>query len=551
MYPKLIPKIISRADKTYYAHVISLVIAASGILGILDTLLHFEEHSAIDSLMFMPETSWMSGHAIIISLAMLYISRALWQQSVNAWRVTVLLTLAQIFRHGILGHSVFQAAVFTIVLGLLIYAQDAFTVKHNIHRFRTRLVNMSRIVAITTLVITIISIGYYYMADHRFDRRAFGPSRVVARVLLIETEPEIHDSRRARLFANILTTTSVFMYAWVFLGLFLPSLIPFVVTDEDQKKAKLLLKKYGTSTEDYFKLWPEDKQYWFADGYDACVAYKQQGQYILALANPITSTKNYSRAIADFKKFAHSYGAKLAWIMVENSYAKFYRQADLTIVPIGSSAVIGIDKFANETVKNKWWRWKRNRAQKQGLRYQAIQPPHDLKTMLKLQNISDQWLNNGHHVERGFALGYYDSEELADQVIHTLKDSTGKIVAFANELPSISSGSRLTIDLMRFLPSANEAMPFLLSEVILSLDRNKCKSFDLGFVPLAAMPDTGLSRHVFAAIKRALKPVFSSKGLEQFKNKFEPEWHTNYIAIDGDIADTIGALNSLNAAMKR
>ena len=67
-------------------------------------------------------------------------------------------------------------------------------------------------------------------------------------------------------------------------------------------------------------------------------------------------------------------------------------------------------------------------------------------------------------------------------------------------------------------------MAFLLSEIIISLAQNpKYTTFDLGFVPLALIGKQASSKALFKLGKKALKPVFSAQGLEQFKNKFDIE----------------------------
>ena len=63
------------------------------------------------------------------------------------------------------------------------------------------------------------------------------------------------------------------------------------------------------------------------------------------------------------------------------------------------------------------------------------------------------------------------------------------------------------------------------------------QTFDLGFVPLAGLGDKSESMSLVKFAKQVLRPVFSARGLEQFKNKFEPKWSKNYIAVDGSYTD--------------
>jgi len=121
-------------------------------------------------------------------------------------------------------------------------------------------------------------------------------------------------------------------------------------------------------------------------------------------------------------------------------------------------------------------------------------------------------------------------------IIHTLKDETGRIVAFANQLPSYNKAKRVTIDLMRSLPEAQGAMALLLSDIIKNVREQGVEEFDLGFVPLS-FKHKQTDSNVQQVFRRAIRPVFSIEGLEQFKNKFDPQWQAKYLAWDGDKLD--------------
>jgi phosphatidylglycerol lysyltransferase len=193
----------------------------------------------------------------------------------------------------------------------------------------------------------------------------------------------------------------------------------------------------------------------------------------------------------------------------------------------------------NVTSSDKWWRWRLNKARKSGYQYGFSLPPHNKKFLSQLRLTSDAWLNHAGHKERGFALGYFDMHYLQNCKIHYLLDDIGKIIAFTNQVPSYNQLDTATIDLLRYYPNT-ESMAYLLYETINNIGTdNKIKKFDLGFVPFAKA-----SGPLQSIAKTFSAQRFSSKGLEQFKNKFDPEWLPNYLAYDGDIGDlAIIALN--------
>ncbi|MGZ6005763.1 MAG: bifunctional lysylphosphatidylglycerol flippase/synthetase MprF, partial [Candidatus Saccharimonadales bacterium] len=305
----------------------------------------------------------------------------------------------------------------------------------------------------------------------------------------------------------------------------------------DLEKVRLALARYSNSTEDYFKLWPTDKNYYWDTIGKGFIAYKVIGSVAFALADPVTVPEKRRLMIQEFVDWCRSNSLRACFIPVTQISLDKYE--GLNKLDIGSSAVIDVHQFVSATSNNKWWRWKRNRATKQGYQYAKSAAPHDPIFLQALKAISDEWLDTGGHQERGFALGYFDEDYLNQCDIHYLKDEAGKIVAFTNQLPTFKNANTQTIDLLRYLPEAKDSMPFLIYSLIQQLDSEGCKSFDLGLVPFAS------SKNPLVSVAKILSAGrFSAKGLEQFKNKFEPDWQPNYICYDGDLGDL--ALITLN-----
>jgi phosphatidylglycerol lysyltransferase len=88
-------------------------------------------------------------------------------------------------------------------------------------------------------------------------------------------------------------------------------------------------------------------------------------------------------------------------------------------------------------------------------------------------------------------------------------------------------------------------MPYLLFKIIESAQERHLKYFDLGFVPFAKA-----SGPIMSVARMIGDDRFSSQGLEQFKNKFDPDWQPNYMAYDGDLADLALIALNLEKAME-
>jgi phosphatidylglycerol lysyltransferase len=306
----------------------------------------------------------------------------------------------------------------------------------------------------------------------------------------------------------------------------------------DYGRARQLLSRYSSSSEDYFKLWPADKYFYWSSFQPGFVAYQIIGSTAFGLADPIGPDK--AALITEFRQWCRARRLKTCFLPVYEDSLKLYRNAGLELMQIGSSAEIRIEDFLATTVKDKWWRWQLNRAKKSGYTYSRSAPPHSDVLLRQFKSVSDGWLGISGHSERGFALGYYSQQYLQQCVVHYLAEASGKVAAFTNELPQFNASKKMTVDLLRYVPEANNSMPFLLCNVIRAAqDQPDIQIFDLGFVPFAKA-----SGPLLAIAKAFSRDRFSSRGLEQFKNKFKPDWRPNYMAYDGDIADlAIIALN--------
>ncbi len=307
-----------------------------------------------------------------------------------------------------------------------------------------------------------------------------------------------------------------------------------------------LLEAHASSSEDYFKLWPGDKSYFTTAGIDGFIAYKQVSSTLFALADPICTLRNRRRLLRAFNDYCRMHGWSVCFLLVGSRSSAIYEATDLNMLKIGSNAMVDIQQFLTETTKDKWWRWQLNRATKSGMQHSVATPPYSTELLAETRSLSDAWLERAGHKEQGFAMGYYDESYLQTCALHLLRNETGELVAFANQLPVFNNLTHATVDLIRFRPDTDGAMPVLIACIIKQLSKDpRYTTFDLGFVPLATV------ENIAATIARRIAAGrFSAAGLEQFKRKFRPQWQPQYLAYNGDLIDLTILLSRLQKVMK-
>jgi phosphatidylglycerol lysyltransferase len=540
---------ISTTTRRTITRSLALAISLNAVLTILNSLLHLRGRVPVKGLLFTTNTAWLSQHIFLVSITLLILARAIRQGSINAWRAVSCLAFFEIINFSSVTPDIEPLLVFYAIFVTLLMSRKAFDKQHSAVRFVTRLRRSVMVIVITAVCVAVFSGLFHWYYTRQWTRSAFTPSRVVVRTLLIEVRTNPHDPLRAQLFGQVLTATGIFLYSWLFMGLFLPSFIADHTHEEhtDRQDFEALLERFSNNSEDHFKLWPTDKSYWFTNDRSAAVAYQQSGSYAVALADPVCAPRHMSSTIKGFHAYGKSHGINVCWLMVNQSSLEYYKKSHLKQLAIGASAVVDTAVFTQTTVKNKWWRWVRNKSTNQGLVYSTHTPPHSDAMLESLKHLSATWLQQNRHKERTFALGYFDESYLQTCVLHVLTNPSGEVVAFANQVPSHANNQQTTVDLMRYSAGYEGVMAYLLSQVITQVHGVGFKYFDLGFVPLAQLGQQKTTKALFKLSKKALKPVFSMQGLEQFKNKFDPSWQQNYLVWDGDMLD----LPLITAAMQK
>lgn len=514
----------------------------NGFLAILISLVHIHLLGRIHGVYFAGDNAWLAQHGVIIGIIMIYLSRHLARGERRARQIFLLITGIEALKYSAISPQPLLLALYLLTFCALFIAAGSFERGPVDLTWDVRLQDATffLIALLSVVVLAFILLGTNNRRaaianrsiDNFFDYTV--RSRVVSRVhirsaLLADTES-----------AFILAAAGTL--AWI---LFRPQ--PIKRQAIAPAEIRRLLEAYSNSSEDYFKLWPADKNYFQTADIEGFVAYKVVGPIAFGLADPIAPNDSSRQKLLDkFISMCRDRGLRLCVLPIEEKNLKLYQRAGLNGIQIGASALIDINKFLQITAKDKWWRWKTNRATKAGYQYSQSLPLHSRDLLSQVRAVSNAWLGHGGRQEYGFAMGHFDQNYLNQTTIDYLQSGEGRTIAFTNQLPQFRPGQTATIDLFRYKPDAQDPMPYLLLKSIEKLkEKGQFKYFDLGFVPFAK------ARGPILTIARTLSSGrFSARGLEQFKNKFDPKWQPIYMAYDGDLADLALVAANLERAME-
>jgi phosphatidylglycerol lysyltransferase len=214
-----------------------------------------------------------------------------------------------------------------------------------------------------------------------------------------------------------------------------------------------------------------------------------------------------------------------------------YADVGLTCIKLGEEARVDLGAFTLEGGRGKKYRTALHRLERDHLTFRIVPPEHVGKILDRLRAVSDDWLAHRAGAEKGFSLGFFESEYVARFPIAIIEHD-GEIVAFTN----LWQGPRcieLSVDLMRYTRRApKDVMDALFVNVMLWGKQQGYQWFGLGMAPLAGFensPAASLWTRLASFLYRHGEGVYNFQGLRAFKNKFDPVWQPRYLAYPGGL----------------
>ena len=307
---------------------------------------------------------------------------------------------------------------------------------------------------------------------------------------------------------------------------------------QERLRAARILRHYGRSSLDFFKLWP-DKSYFFNDAGNCFIAYRVGNSYAMALADPAGPEECVEETVRGFLEFCRANDWGVAFHQTLPDFLSIYSKLGLKHLKIGDEATVDLTNFDLDGRRRKRLRATVNKFEKSGFHIVEHQPPIPDEVMRDARHVSYDWLSLPGRRERQFSLGTFDEAYVRMTPLYTLVDARGRMVAFVNRIKSYGR-SEATVDLMRHLREApNGTMDYLFTKLFLDCKEEGFERFSLGMAPLdgfrAGEAPTAEERAVHYFISH-LDFIFSFSGLRHYKAKFADTWEPRYLVYQNILA---------------
>lgn len=281
-----------------------------------------------------------------------------------------------------------------------------------------------------------------------------------------------------------------------------------------------------------------DKHFLVSPGEDAFLMYGISGRSWICHGGPEGDPEAGRKLIWRFAEMADRVGARPVFFGVPSSRVEALLNLGHAIVKTGEVARIDLPKFTMEGSGRKDLRYARKRAERDGLSF-GILPAAEVPAAIgALRPVSDAWLAARKGAEKGFSLGAFSPEYLAEFDLAVMRQD-GRIVAFANLWRSGQS-NEIAVDLMRHVDGISPVlMEAFICEIILYSQAEGYHWFSLGAAQLSGLPDHPLApvwARIGTLIYRYGDEFYSFDGLRRFKEKFGPVWGATYMTCPGGLS---------------
>jgi phosphatidylglycerol lysyltransferase len=455
----------------------------------------------------------------------------IYKRKTRAYANVMVLAAASVIFNFIRGAGYPEAIVSLALIGLLYASRDQFIVGSNRPNWRSAMAGIGLVAA---LAVCYGTLGFWLL-----DASAFGLNfslgdalRRTCALLLLRGDPQLAPrTHHAAWFLDSLSMMSVLSVAYAVWSLFRPVAYRLGTHPDERRRAENILSTHGRSSLDYFKL-QADKSLFFSSTAESVLAYRVGGAFAVVLGDPVGPDREIGSIVTDFAAFCTRNDWGLALYQTLPDFLDVYRRLGFKSLKLGDDAVVDLKAFSTHGRAAKELRNTVNRLERLGIRVHAEHPPLGRELLAELNAVAEDWQHIPGRRERQFALGQFDVDYVQSTPVITAADSSGRILAFVNVVPSYP-GDDATIDLMRRRRDApNGVMDFVLVRLIEWTREQGFARLSLGMAPMAGFSEAEDATREERAIHRfvqSLTFLFSFKGLRAYKAKFATVWEPRYV----------------------
>ncbi|MBC2181317.1 bifunctional lysylphosphatidylglycerol flippase/synthetase MprF [Listeria booriae] len=259
--------------------------------------------------------------------------------------------------------------------------------------------------------------------------------------------------------------------------------------------------------------------------------FKVAADKMVIMGEPVGDSDYLEEALEELMTYADRYGYRPVFYEVDVDMLAFLHDHGFDFMKIGEEGFVSLPEFTLTGKKRKGERALMNKFEREGYTFEIIHPSFDDRTIQRLRDISDDWLDG--RTEKGFSLGFFDVYYLEQAPVAIAKDADGEIIAFASMMPCYND-EMTSIDLMRYSKDAPSGiMDFLFINLFQHGQAEGYQIFNAGMAPLSNVGSSQfafLGERLAGLVYRYSQGFYGFQGLRNYKSKYVTTWVQKFVA---------------------
>lgn len=486
---------------------------------------------------------------LISGVLLLVTSANLFRGSKRAWYFAVVLTITSAV-FNVLKALDYEEALFSLfTLGLLLYSRKEYILKAkriSINR------GFSWFLGVFTIIFVFDCLTFYFISEPHFGINFTKEQAVYYTLytfLLFKDSGLIPLTPFARDFQNLNYILGIVSWLFLIFSFYRMNIHKEQDDDEMQSNAEDLVKEYGASSLDYFKL-TKEKQFYFSEYTHGFVSFRTANGFAVVLEEPVCMEKDKTDLIKEFDEYCRENNLKTCYYRIGESDLIHFNPLKKQKLFIGQDAILDAENFTLTGKDKKSIRNSMNGLEKLGYTAEIMYAPHQDSIIDQIKQVSDLWLTETDKKEIVFAEGMFDSEIVKNQDLILILDGDRRCVAFLNIIPYCAP-DECSYDMIRKTEDApNGSTDLLIIKLVEYAKTKDLKYINMGMTPMAGMQEPNNTAE--DVLKFAYQRVGSFKyyqTLRNFKEKYANTWENKYLLYNSDF-DLLQIPASLNKVMK-
>ncbi|WEG73756.1 bifunctional lysylphosphatidylglycerol flippase/synthetase MprF [Vagococcus intermedius] len=301
---------------------------------------------------------------------------------------------------------------------------------------------------------------------------------------------------------------------------------------DEQRVRKMLANYPGTDYSQLIFLKDKRNNFYQVNEQDKVMfTFEIKGSKVFVLGDPVGDVSYFEEATLAFITKVDRSGYQVIFYGVTDTYALVLHDIGFDFIKLGETGSLLLSEVELEEIDLLLPVEESLCASERELSFSWLQPPYSLEILEKLEEVSNDWLNN--HPEQYFSQSRFARTYLNQAPLGVAYDQEGEMLGFISTR-YIANHQTLSYDMIRYVEQAPDYIGlYLVDSLINSCQTHNIERLDIGLAPLSNVgeaPSAFLKERLFNIVYKYSKPAHGFKAIRLFKENIATNWEPRYLS---------------------